>query len=346
MCNRSVCSATFTHGANVNINEFIRERKGEWETLERITNKLKPGAPAHLTRDELWQLGRLYTGAVSDLALLNSSVLASDPHNEVMTYLNGLVIRVHRVIYRKRSSDWSLLGRFLTRGFPEAVRRNVLFVGVSAGVFCLFGVVGFVLGVAEVGFIELMVPDEIIGTVEKGRVWFKGLYTMAPHASGWLMTHNVSVTVLMVAAGITFGLGTAYLLALNGLLLGAVAALCFKHGMSMEFWSFVLPHGSLELSALVIAGAAGLILGHALIDPGPYRRVEFLSLRGRETARLALGCVPLLVLAGIIEAFFSPSPAPAWLKLTAAGLCFLALVFFLSVGSLKGEESPIRLTQS
>jgi uncharacterized membrane protein SpoIIM required for sporulation len=153
------------------------------------------------------------------------------------------------------------------------------------------------------------------------------------------MTHNISVTMLMVAAGITFGLGTAYLLALNGLLIGAVAALCFKHGMSLELWSFVLPHGSFEISALVIAGAAGLILGHALIDPGPYRRAEFLSFRARETVRLALGCVPLLVVAGIIEAFFSPSPAGPWLKLTVAAISFFGLVLFLGFSGLKRKES-------
>ena len=323
----------------MNINEFIRERKDEWQSLERIAAKLRPGQPARLTREELWQLGKLYTGAISDLTLLKSSVLASDPQNRVIAYLNGLVVRVHGVIYRRPSSNWLSLVQFLVRGFPEAVRRNFLYVAVSAGLFSLFGIIGFVLGLGERGFIELLVPDEIIGTVEKGQVWFKGLYTIAPHASGWLMTHNISVTMLMVAAGITFGLGTAYLLALNGLLIGAVAALCFKHGMSLELWSFVLPHGSFEISALVIAGAAGLILGHALIDPGPYRRAEFLSFRARETARLALGCVPLLVVAGIIEAFFSPSPAGPWLKLTVAAISFFGLVLFLGFSGLKRKES-------
>jgi uncharacterized membrane protein SpoIIM required for sporulation len=291
----------------------------------------------------LWELGRLYTGAISDLALLKSSVLASDPHNEVMAYLNGLVIRVHGAIYQRPSYDWNSLSQFLVRGFPGAVRRNFVYVVVSAALFFLFGVTGFVLGLGEPGFIELVVPDEIIGKVEKGKVWFKGLYTMAPHASGWLVTHNVSVIFLIVAAGITFGLGTAYLLALNGILLGAVAALCFKHSMSLEFWSFVLPHASLEVSALVIAGAAGLNLGHALIDPGPYRRSEFLSVRSREVVRLALGCVPLLMLAGVIEAFFSPSPAPSSVKLIAAGLTFVSLLAYLTVMSMKKEESPTAL---
>ena len=149
------------------------------------------------------------------------------------------------------------------------------------------------------------------------------------------MTHNVSVTFLMVAAGITFGFGTVYLLVLNGLLLGAVAALCSKHDLALEFWSFVPPHGSLELSAVAIAGAAGLVIGHALLDPGPYRRSEFLAVRSRAAVKLALGCVPLLVLAGLIEAFFSPSPAPAWMKLAFAAILFGSFVMLVCFSGIR-----------
>ena len=115
------------------------------------------------------------------------------------------------------------------------------------------------------------------------------------------------------------------------MLIGAVAALCFKHNLSMEFWSFVLPHGSLELSAIIIAGGAGLILGHALLDPGPYKRWEVLSVRGREAGKLAFGCVPLLVFAGIIEAFLSPSPLPSWAKFAFSAASFTALLGYVSM---------------
>jgi uncharacterized membrane protein SpoIIM required for sporulation len=91
----------------------------------------------------------------------------------------------------------------------------------------------------------------------------------------------------------------------------------------------VLPHGSLELTAIFIGGAAGLILGHALIDPGPYRRGEYLAIRGREAGKLAMLCVPLLVFAGITEAFISPSPLPAWTKLVIAAIFFSVLMGYL-----------------
>ena len=322
----------------MNINEFVRERKGEWDRLESISARLRPGASRRLTREELWELGRLYNAAVSDLALLKSSVLASDPHNEVIDYLNGLVIRVHQTIYRRPPFNWSHVAQFLISGFPSAVRAASVYTLLAAAAFLLFVGVGFVLGKEEPGFIELVVPERIIDQVEKGQVWFDSLDTVAPQASSWLMTHNVSVTFLVVAAGITFGLGTLYLLALNGLLLGAIGALCLNHNLSVELWSFVLPHGSLELTVVVIVGGAGFVIGHALIDPGPHKRVDYLSVRGPLAARLAIGCVPLLVIAGIIEAFFSPSPLPAWLKFVSAAVLFALLLMFLCLSG--GKEAP------
>ena len=322
----------------MNINEFIRERKGEWQRLERIAAKFRPGRSADLTRDELWDLSRLYFAAVSDLSLLKSSQLGQNPDDEVVAYVNGLVIRVHRIVYSRPSgSRWVSVVKFLSTEFPRALARNLVYIGFSAGVMILSALAGFVIGVQEPNFVELLVPDRLIETVERGDVWFKGLYAVAPMASSHLMTHNISVTFLTFAAGITFGVGTIYLLGLNGLLLGTIAGLCYRHHLSLQLWSFVLPHGSMELSAIVLSGAAGLILGHALVDPGPYRRLEFLSLRSRDAVTMALGCVPLLACAGVIEAFFSPSPLPVWLKLATAGVLFALLVTFLALAAARSR---------
>lgn len=326
----------------MNINEFVKERKADWEKLNKITAKLRPGARDNLSREELWELGRLYSAAISDLSLLRSSEFGRDDQNDLVRYLNSLVIRVHGLIYRKPPFKWHSVVEFIIREFPRTFRRNISYVLLSTGMFVLLGLIGFVLGLQAPGFIDILVPENIIATVEKGQVWFNSLYTIAPSASSRLMTHNISVTFFMAASGITFGIGSAYLLGLNGLLIGSVAALCFQHDLSLKFWSFVLPHGSLELTAVFIAGASGLILGHALLDPGPYRRSEILSIRGREAGLLALGCVPLLILAGIIEGFFSPSPLPASLKLVFAALMFISLMgFLLFAGSSPSPENTL-----
>lgn len=330
----------------MNINEFIEERKGEWERLEAIAEKLRPGRLTGPGLDEIWELGKLYNAAVSDLSLLRSSEPALGADSQVLAYLNALVIRVHGMIYRTRPFKWSSVWWFLAQGFPSTVRRTVGYVALSTSLFGLFGILGFVLGLKEPGFMELLVPESILVKVEEGKVWFSHLQTMAPMASSWLMTHNISVTFLVIASGITFGVGTVYLMSLNGLLLGTVAAACYKHGLSGEFWSFVLPHGSLELSAICIAGGAGLILGHALLDPGPYRRSEFLAVRGKEAGKLALGCIPLLILAGVIEAFFSPAPLPHEIKFAFAGASFLSLVTYLCVSGKTKDRAPWKVFTS
>ncbi len=288
----------------MNINEFVSERKTDWRRLEDITRKFRPGKTPQLTKEELWQVGPLYTAAVSDLAVLKSSDAGTDPNNRTISYLNGLIIRAHGALYRKTPFKRRSISDFFVRGLPSVMRANIAYVAVSAGVFMFFSILGFVLSVTEPGFVEMVVPPGIIATVEDGEVWFSGLYRVAPQASSWLMTHNISVTFLAIAAGMTFGIGSIFLMALNGLLLGAVGGVCYTHDLSLELWSFVLPHGSVELSAIIIGGGAGLILGHALIDPGPYRRSEWLAHRGKDAATLALACIPLLVVAGITEAFF------------------------------------------
>jgi len=325
----------------MNINEFISERKEEWQRLESISNKLRPGTFQRMSRQDLWDLGRLYFAAVSDLSVLKSSELARDPQNEIISYLNNQVARVHGMIYRTPRLTWTSLKDFLISGFPQTFRATAVYTAVAATILIVAGVTGFFLGLSEPAFIELIVPDNIIAKVEKGNVWFNDLYTVAPAASSWLMTHNISVTFLIFASGITFGVGTLYLLALNGLLIGTVAALCMNHKLALEFWSFLLPHGSLELTAIFIAGGAGLIIGRALIDPGPYKRSEILASRARQAVKLLAGCIPLLVIAGLIEAFVSPSPLPALLKIITGITLFISLLsfLFLSGGGSRKELS-------
>ena len=327
----------------MNINEFISERKDEWERLESLTKKLRPGSLQKLSRQELWDLGRLYFAAVSDLSVLKSSELAVDSDNEIINYLNSQVASIHGLIYRKPRLTWAAVTDFLISGFPRAFRAEAVYVATAAAVLISAGLTGLLLGLMEPAFIELLAPESIIAKVENGKVWFNDLYTMAPMASSSLMTHNISVTFLIFASGITFGVGTLYLLALNGLLIGTIAALCINHNLALEFWSFLLPHGSLELTAVVIAGGAGLVIGHALIDPGPYPRSEVLALRSKQAAKLVAGCIPLLAMAGLIEAFFSPSPLPAILKIVFSIALFLALLGFLVLsGSGRGKEGALR----
>jgi uncharacterized membrane protein SpoIIM required for sporulation len=175
----------------------------------------------------------------------------------------------------------------------------------------------------------LIVPAKLIRQVEGGKVWFDSILAVKPQASSRIMTNNISVTFLAFAFGMTFGLGTVYIMAFNGLLLGALAGLCHIHGLDAAFWSFVLPHGVIELTAIFIGGGAGFLLSTALLIPGDLTRKNALILRGRQAVPLTLGCVPLLIVAGVVEGFFSPVPLPVELKFLVAGILLALLLAYL-----------------
>jgi len=133
----------------------------------------------------------------------------------------------------------------------------------------------------------------------------------------------------MFAGGIVFGLGTLFYLYVNGMMLGVIGAACHQYAMSLALWSFVAPHGALELPSILIAGGAGLRLGAAMLFPGTMRWRESVALGGRDATQLISGIVPLLVIAGLLEGFFSPSHAPIWLKFTVGGVLFTLLLIWL-----------------
>jgi uncharacterized membrane protein SpoIIM required for sporulation len=174
-----------------------------------------------------------------------------------------------------------------------------------------------------------MLGPEMVATIERREMWTHSVVAVAPAMSSWLMTHNLTVCFLAFSTGIVFGLGPLYFMFINGLLLGVVGAACQQHGMSIDLWSFVAPHGALELPSIVLAGAAGLRLGRGVVFPGLYRWRDSVTLAGVEATRMVAGIIPLLVIAGTLEGFFSPSAAPVWLKFTVGGVLFALLLLWL-----------------
>ena len=311
------------------IQNFVRIRKPRWERLERLIRNLEHGnKKAHPPLDPL-ELARLYREATSDLARLQSFREETSPPEDLEIYLNQLVGRAYSRIYRTPPPSWSSLWKYLRFTFPESFLRTAPWTLTALGIFLLGGLYGFVVTLTDDAFIPLIVPPHLIQQVEEGKVWFDSILAIRPLASSVIMTNNISVCFISFALGMTFGFGTVYIMALNGLMLGSLAALCHLNGLDGPFWSFVLPHGVIELTTIFISGGAGLLLGTALLLPGDLPRKEALTKRGRQAGRLILGCVPLLILAGIIEGFFSPAPVPAGLKFLLAGVLFLLLLAYL-----------------
>jgi uncharacterized membrane protein SpoIIM required for sporulation len=308
------------------IRKFIESRRPRWEKLEAAIQSLERG---RLEASELISLTRLYREATADLARLQTFQNQEDLEDDLKTYLNHLVARAYSQIYRSSPPRIASLWRFLRSGFPAVFRETLPWTLVALSVFTVAMVYGFITAISDSSFVALIVPPQLIQKVEGGAVWFDSILAVKPLASSMIMTNNISVSFLAFAMGMTFGLGTLYLMAFNGLLVGTLAGLCYTHGLSIPFWSFVLPHGVIELTAIFIAGGAGFLLGGALLFPGDLPRKDALLKRARQAGRLILGCVPLLVIAGIVEGFFSPIHVPAGFKFGMAGLLLALLLCYL-----------------
>jgi len=267
----------------------------------------------------------LYRQVAADL-----SVLRQDSTARIYAqHVNQLLARAHHIIYSGRKTNLFTLVRFLRDEYPAIFQQQIGFVLASLAVSVAWGLLGAVITSVHPEFMRLFVSAKMIETMERHRMWTESVVTIAPLATSAIMTNNLSVSFIVFASGMVFGLGTFFYLSLNGLMLGVVGAACHQYGMSLPLWSFVAPHGSLELPSIVIAGAAGFRLGHAMLFPGAMRWRDSVARGGIEATRLVSGIIPMLVIAGCLEGFFSPSQAPVWLKFTVGGLLVSLLLTWL-----------------
>jgi uncharacterized membrane protein SpoIIM required for sporulation len=318
------------------IRKFIESRRSRWEELEAAIQSLERG---RLSASELVGLARLYREATADLARLQTFQSQDGLENDLVIYLNHVVARAYSQIYRSSPPRMASLWRFLRSGFPATFRETLPWTLLALSVFAIGLIYGFVTAISDSSFVTLIVPPQLIQQVEEGTVWFDSILAAKPLASSLIMTNNISISFLAFALGITFGLGTLYLMVFNGLMVGTLSGLCYTHGLSVPFWSFVLPHGVIELAAIFIAGGAGFLMGGALLLPGDLPRKDALLKRARQAGRLILGCVPLLVIAGIVEAFFSPLHIHAGFKFGMAGLLLVLLLCYL-LPSRATQDTP------
>ncbi len=248
-------------------------------------------------------------------------------------HLNELLGRSHNLVYAgaARSRPAAAL-TFLLDGFPRTFRRTLPHSLAACALFVAGAVAGVVLAVTDPGFERFILNGEMMDTIARREMWTHGIVSVKPYASSAIMTNNIAVALAACATGMLAGLGPVYMMLFNGLLLGVVGAACARAGMSVALWSFVTPHGVLELPAIFIAGGAGLLLARGILFPGTLPRRESIAGGGREAVRLLLGTIPLLVVAGVIEGFVSPSAVGTSVKFSIGGSVFVLFVFYLARG--------------
>jgi len=279
-----------------------------------------------LNHHELRELAVLYRQAASDL-----STVREDPSSQrLVQSLNQLLGRAHNCIYMGRRAQGSGIVTFYRDTFPQVFHETLPYTLAACAVFFSLAAVGFVMAIVDPGFSRYFLGGAMMESIEKRQMWTHSVVSMKPLASSAIMTNNLSVSFATFAFGITAGVGTLWMLAFNGLLFGVVNAACWQAGMSGQLLSFVAPHGVLELPAIFIAGGGGFLIAKGLLFPGMLPRRASLIREGGRAIRLALGIIPLLIVAGTIEGFVSPTDLAArWKYLLAAALFGLLLLFVM-----------------
>lgn len=299
----------------MNVGRLQAERAGEWRQLEELVEAAR-GRPERLGPDRLRRLGALYREASADLAFLRRRA----PADPATRRLEDLVGRSRWLVYDAAPRQGSLR-EFALRGYWRRVAERPLAL-VLAAVFLLApAALAGAWAIVDPGAAGGLVPEELRAAAEPGRSGTDLSLSQEERAafSTRVLTNNVQVTFLAWAAGIAAGVGTAAVLLYNGLILGAVGGLTTQAGNGRYFVELVAAHGVLELSCIVVAGAAGLRLGWSLVEPGRRPRVEALGGEARKSVEIVLGTAPWLVLAGLIEGFVSRQGRPA-LPMAVVGL--------------------------
>jgi uncharacterized membrane protein SpoIIM required for sporulation len=305
---------------------WLEKRKPYWTRLEAVVNPSARKGIAGLSHHQLQDLALLYRQVAADLA----KVREDRSSQRLADYLNQLLARAHNVIYMGRgASPRGILG-FYRRTFPAVFRQTFDYTALAVAVFALGALAGFLTCLADPAFQRFLLGSAMAETIDRRKMWTHSVLAVKPLAASWIMTNNLTVTFAAFALGVTGGIGTLYLLLTNGLLMGVIAAACWQAGMSVKLWEFVAPHGVLELPAIFIAGGAGLLLARGLLFPGNLPRRESLAFYGGQAGRLILGIIPILVTAGVIEGFVSPSSFPTPAKFALAGVLATLLGVYLS----------------
>jgi uncharacterized membrane protein SpoIIM required for sporulation len=316
---------------------WLEKRKDCWSRLEQLVNQSRARGVSALRHRELQELGLLYRQAATDLAVVREDASS----RQLADYLNQLLGRAHNLIYMGHRAKVNGIWRFYSETYPQIFRETLPETTLAVAIFLVTAIAAWLVTLRDPQFAHRLLGPQMMETIERHEMWTHSIVTIKPLAASAILTNNMSVAFAAFASGITAGIFTIWMMALNGLLLGTVGAATWHAGMAVQFWSFVAPHGVLELPAICIAGGAGFKIARGLLFPGLLPRRQSLVIAGGKASKLVLGTVPMLFIAGIIEGFLSPSEVSPVLKFVFAAVLFAALIVYLNMSRALPSQQAI-----
>ncbi len=335
--------------ASLRSDQFRLERQVDWQRLDAIVTALEKGRPKRISDDDLLDMPVLYRKAASSLAVARETTLDAG----TLAYLESLVRRAWSQVYGPQTSFWAWLKRFFGGGWSQAVRSVWLDMCIALFVMVAGAVVGWLLVARDQDWYFSLVSSDMAGGRVPGadpEILRESLNTHETSEglsifAASLFSNNAGVTILAFALGFAFGIPTMILLVYNMALLGAMLWVFFNAGLGWEFAAWLSVHGTTELLAILLGGAAGMHVGRAMAFPGQRAILTAISDAGIRGARVLVGCTIMLIIAGLLEGYARQLVGDMVSRFAIGGimLAFWALYFGLAglrkAGLRKGRKA-------
>ena len=319
--------------------KFRLARQSDWERLDAIVTAMEKGRVKRISDEDLLALPALYRMAASSLSVARETTL----DNSTLAYLDGLVRRAWFQVYGPQTSLFDWFRDYLAGDWSKAVRGIALDIWIAFAVMVAGVVVGWLLVAGDPDWYFAFVSAEMAGGRVPGASREELMAVMAgeddaqglAYFAAYLFDNNASVCILAFALGFAFGLPTLMLLMHNMVMLGAMLWLHWEAGLILEFSAWLSVHGTTEIFAILLAGAAGLHIGRSMAFPGNRSILSAASEAGRRGALVMVGAIIMLVAAAILEGFFRQLVGDSAGRLIIGGVM---LVFWLALFLLAGRE--------
>ena len=321
-----------------NLDRFVADRQPTWSTLSELVRRAGK-RPDRLGEQDLRELGRTYRSAAADLATARRRF----PGDPVVVRLEALVGAGRGLVHRDTGRSFTLRS-FVTRDYWRLVAERPALIGLGWMFTAVPAVLMFIWCLRDPARAASLLPKQYVGG---GRTSYNDLGLSGGEQTAmatYIFTNNIRVSFLAFASGITAGIGTAYLLIFNGLLLGGVAGLATRSGHGDTVFTLIVAHGVLELSIIVVAAAAGMRIGWALVDPGLEPRSKALVKQARSAVLIVIGTIPWFVLAGLVEGFVTPAgfgPLIAGIVGVSLGSLYWGLVLWRGRAPVRPAQAPL-----
>lgn len=318
------------------VSQFRAEREADWQRLEAMLDLIEKKSPRRLSSEDLFELPRLYRSTLSALSIARETSL----DGSMIAYLESLSTRAYFILYGCRDSFWKQLGGFFALGWPAAVRGMVPEILIIAALFIGSALAGYFLVMADPAWFNAIVSGELASgrNMQASAETLRQSIYGAPEHDGlhifatFLFTHNSQISIMAFALGFAFGIPTLFLIASNGVMLGAFYAVFMSKGLGVGFTGWLMIHGSTELSAIILAGAAGLHIGRAVAFPGARSRLAAAGEAGRRGALVMIGVVIMLLVAGLLEGFARQLITVDAVRFAIAAGMFALWVLYFTLG--------------